>query len=62
MTLRIRRPQTVHTLLSLHALAGRCERFALEPSNVALLPTSRDDEEEEDDEENAAATSSALKQ
>jgi hypothetical protein len=62
MTLRIRRPQTVHTLLSLHALAGRCERFALGPLNVVLLPTSREEEDDDDDEEeNAAANSSALK-
>jgi hypothetical protein len=53
----------VQTLLSSHALAGRCERFALEPSNVAVLPTSwKEEEDDDDDEENAAATSSALKQ
>jgi len=50
----------VHTLLSLHALAGRGERFALQPSNAALLPTSREEEEDDDDDdENAAANSSA---
>jgi hypothetical protein len=60
-TLRIRRPQLVHTLLYLHALAGRCERFALEPSNVVFLSTSREEEDDDDDEENAAANSSAFK-
>jgi hypothetical protein len=46
----------------LHALAGRCERFALQPSKAAVLPTSReaeDEDEDDDDEENAAPNSTA---